>query len=278
MTGCCRAAACRRWSARRPGQRVLRGPGRARVRPLGIWAHRADPRRGLSRRVFDIIVKLPLSPRAGEVRRPVARPRQFRAFLWAGPAALFDLPWIPFYLLSVSRSTGCWRRGPDRRGDPQHLTWLGERATLRDGRAYGLTTAERWWSGRARPAAMPRCCCAMGMTTTVGKIWAARNAASRIAGAQGSDASASIPRPGRSSKVLRFLSVGRPGARRRADHPGTRHGRLIIAAFDPGGARARRRWNWRSPTGAASRNRTPGVRGGWTAPARSRTRAPTRRG
>ena len=52
----------------------------------------------LDRRVYDLIVKLPL--RAGvRLSEPARDLEQVRLFMaGGGPAALFDLPWLPFYL------------------------------------------------------------------------------------------------------------------------------------------------------------------------------------
>ncbi|HEX8165981.1 MAG TPA: type I secretion system permease/ATPase [Beijerinckiaceae bacterium] len=54
----------------------------------------------LNRRVFDLLVRLPLKTRTvGDGLQPVRDLDQVRAFLSSlGPAALFDLPWMPLYL------------------------------------------------------------------------------------------------------------------------------------------------------------------------------------
>jgi PrtD family type I secretion system ABC transporter len=54
----------------------------------------------LNRRVFDLLVRLPLKTRtAGDGLQPVRDLDQVRAFLSSlGPTALFDLPWMPLYL------------------------------------------------------------------------------------------------------------------------------------------------------------------------------------
>jgi len=54
----------------------------------------------LSTRVYSVIAKLPLQARGqGDGLQPIRDLDQIRSFLSSGgPAALFDLPWIPFYL------------------------------------------------------------------------------------------------------------------------------------------------------------------------------------
>jgi PrtD family type I secretion system ABC transporter len=71
---------------------AIRGRILARI---GIWLdHR------LNRKVFDAIVSLPLMLRAkSSGQQPVRDLDQVRGFLAGpGPSALFDLPWMPFYL------------------------------------------------------------------------------------------------------------------------------------------------------------------------------------
>lgn len=54
----------------------------------------------LSKRVYDVLVRAPLRTRSGgEGLQPLRDLDQIRAFLSSGgPTALFDLPWLPFYL------------------------------------------------------------------------------------------------------------------------------------------------------------------------------------
>ena len=54
----------------------------------------------LNRRVFDLLVRLPLKTRtAGDGLQPVRDLDQVRGFLSSlGPTALFDLPWMPLYI------------------------------------------------------------------------------------------------------------------------------------------------------------------------------------
>src|SRR5262245_32548778 len=55
----------------------------------------------LSSRVYDIVVQLPLRTRGpGDGLAPLRDLDQIRSFLvTTGPLALFDLPWMPFYLI-----------------------------------------------------------------------------------------------------------------------------------------------------------------------------------
>ncbi|WP_139862093.1 type I secretion system permease/ATPase [Bradyrhizobium ivorense] len=71
---------------------ILRG--RILVR-IGEWLDRA-----FSARVYDIVARWPLRARtSGDGLQPVRDLDQVRSYLSGlGPTALFDLPWIPFYL------------------------------------------------------------------------------------------------------------------------------------------------------------------------------------
>ncbi len=70
---------------------AIRGRILARI---GMWLdHR------LNRKVFDALVVLPLKFRGQATGQPVRDLDQVRGFLAGpGPSALFDLPWMPFYL------------------------------------------------------------------------------------------------------------------------------------------------------------------------------------
>jgi ATP-binding cassette subfamily C protein len=54
----------------------------------------------LSRRVYDVVMRLPLKTRgSGDGLQPIRDLDQIRSFLSsAGPSALFDLPWMPLYV------------------------------------------------------------------------------------------------------------------------------------------------------------------------------------
>lgn len=71
---------------------VIRGRVLARI---GLWLDE-----NLSQRVYDILVRGPLKTRgSGDGLQPLRDLDQVRAFLSSlGPTALFDLPWMPFYL------------------------------------------------------------------------------------------------------------------------------------------------------------------------------------
>src|SRR6476469_7010966 len=62
---------------------------------VGSWVDQV-----LSGRVYDMIARLPLKARTGgDGLQPLRDLDQLRTFLSGlGPTALFDLPWIPFYL------------------------------------------------------------------------------------------------------------------------------------------------------------------------------------
>ena len=68
--------------------------GRVLIR-IGEWLDRA-----FSARAYDIVARLPLRARSsGDGLQPVHDLDQVRKYLSGlGPTALFDLPWIPFYL------------------------------------------------------------------------------------------------------------------------------------------------------------------------------------
>src|SRR5262249_16343397 len=52
----------------------------------------------LSPRIFDLIVQLPLRSKPGQAQ-PIRDIEAVRSFLSGnGPTALFDMPWVPFYL------------------------------------------------------------------------------------------------------------------------------------------------------------------------------------
>ena len=53
----------------------------------------------ISPRIFDLIVQLPLRAKSGAEAQPVRDIETVRSFIsGTGPTALFDLPWMPFYL------------------------------------------------------------------------------------------------------------------------------------------------------------------------------------
>jgi len=71
---------------------TLRGRVLARI---GTALHEA-----LAPRVFDLTVRAPLRGEARDAGQPLRDLDQIRAFLaGAGPGAILDLPWMPFYLL-----------------------------------------------------------------------------------------------------------------------------------------------------------------------------------
>ncbi len=102
MTACCRAAACRPWSAwsilagglyiAQGGLDLIRG------RILGRIGTSLDE--AINARVFETVVRLPLMVGGrNEGLQPLRDLDNVRSFLGSmGPGAFFDLPWLPFYL------------------------------------------------------------------------------------------------------------------------------------------------------------------------------------
>ena len=72
----------------------------------------------LAARVFGLVVRLPLlGSKPGDGLLPLRDLDQIRAFLsGAGPAALFDLPWMPLYLVHLLPVPPSDRRRRARRG------------------------------------------------------------------------------------------------------------------------------------------------------------------
>ena len=123
MTGCCRAAACRPWSAWSSSpaasicaQGVL---DLIRGRILGRIGTALDE--ALNDRVFDTIVRLPLLVGSrNDGLQPLRDLDNVRSFLGGmGPSAFFDLPWLPLYL-AICFAFHCHdrRHGAGRRGHP----------------------------------------------------------------------------------------------------------------------------------------------------------------
>src|SRR3954467_415502 len=166
----------------------------------------------LSARVYDIVVQLPLRSRMpGDGLAPLRDFDQVRSFLvGTGPLALFDLPWMPFYificflfhpwigvaaligaliLTSMTLFSEFMTRKPSRAS----MTHVGQR--------NGLAEASR------RNAEVIR---AMGMAPRLAKVWGEANTKYLTAQQQTSDvaggarAGSKGVRLGAVSKVLRF--------------------------------------------------------------------------
>ena len=82
-------------------------PGRARPDPRphpGADRHPLDE--ALSARVYDTVVRLPLKVgNRNDGLQPLRDLDNVRSFLSGGPGALFDLPWLPLYLVICFCST-----------------------------------------------------------------------------------------------------------------------------------------------------------------------------
>ena len=77
----------------------------------------------MSTRVYDAIVRLPLKLGSkGEGAQPIRDLDTVRGFLSGiGPVALFDLPWMPVYLvICFVFHTYIGLTALDRRGHPRH--------------------------------------------------------------------------------------------------------------------------------------------------------------
>jgi ATP-binding cassette subfamily C protein len=157
----------------------------------------------LSARVYDIVVQLPLRTKAqGDGLAPLRDLDQIRAFLVStGPSALFDLPWMPFYLLicflfhpwigvaalvgalilsSLTLMSEFMTRGPSRLAGTQ----VGARNALAE-------------AGRRNAEVLQ----AMGMAPRMGKIWGEANTKYLASHQKTSDIAGGL---GATSKVLRF--------------------------------------------------------------------------
>ena len=158
----------------------------------------------LSARVYDIVVQLPLRTRAqGDGLAPLRDLDQIRAFLvTTGPLALFDLPWMPIYVLI------CFLFHP----------WIGFAALIGAAILTSLTLMSEFLTRKpARMAAMhvgarnslaeagrrnAEVLRAMGMAPRMGKIWGEANIKYLASHQQTSDSAGGL---GAVSKVLRFV-------------------------------------------------------------------------
>ena len=158
----------------------------------------------LSAKVYDIVVQMPLRAKAqGDGLAPLRDLDQIRSFLvTAGPLALFDLPWMPFYIIicflfhpwigvaaligaliltSLTLMSEFMTRGPSRTA-MQH-------SSVRNGLAE---------ASRRNAEALH----AMGMAPRLGKMWGEANGKYLASTQQTSDVAGGL---GAVSKVLRFL-------------------------------------------------------------------------
>jgi ATP-binding cassette subfamily C protein len=158
----------------------------------------------LSAKVYDLVVTLPLKTRGqGDGLAPLRDLDQIRAFLVStGPSALFDLPWMPIYLL-ICFLFHPWIGVVALVGAVilTSLTLMSEFLTRRPARMASLHVGARnslAEAGRRNAEVLQ----AMGMTPRMGKIWGEANAKYLASHQQTSDAAGGL---GAVSKVLRFV-------------------------------------------------------------------------
>jgi ATP-binding cassette subfamily C protein len=158
----------------------------------------------LSTRVYDIVVNLPLRTKAqGDGLAPIRDLDQIRSFLvTTGPLAMFDLPWMPIYVLI------CFLFHP----------WIGVAALIGAAVLTSLTLASEFMTRRpSRLAAMnvgarnalaeagkrnAEVLRAMGMAPRMASLWVDANQKYLDSQRQTSDVAGGL---GAASKVLRFI-------------------------------------------------------------------------
>src|SRR2546430_13172075 len=157
----------------------------------------------LSGRVYDLVVQLPLrSKTPGDGLAPLRDLDQIRSFLvTTGPLALFDLPWMPIYVLicflfhpwiGIAALVGATIL--------TSLTLMSEFMTRKPSRmtmAHVGTRNGLAEAGRRNAEVLQ----AMGMTPRMGKIWGEANTKYLLSQQQTSDVAGGL---GAVSKVLRF--------------------------------------------------------------------------
>ena len=193
----------------------------------------------LSSRVYDIVVQLPLRTRAqGDGLAPLRDLDQIRSFLvTTGPLALFDLPWMPIYVLicflfhpwiGVAALIGALIL--------TSLTLISEFTTRRPARMAAMHVGARNGLAEAgrRNAEVLR---AMGMAPRMGKIWGEANSKYLASHQQTSDVGR---RPRRGIEGAPFRpAVGRARPRRLSGDPAAGDRRHHYRELDHRGARAR---------------------------------------
>ena len=172
--------------------------GRALVR-IGATLDEA-----LSGRIYDMIVRLPLKARwSGDGLQPLRDFDQVRSYLSGlGPTALFDLPWIPFYLgicflfhplIGLTALVGALIL--------MTLTLVAEVLSRAPARQTAVQAAARNTLADAsrRNAEVV---CAMGMASRLGTLWGETNASCRASQRRAADIAGGL---GSVSKVLRMM-------------------------------------------------------------------------
>jgi ATP-binding cassette subfamily C protein len=158
----------------------------------------------VSRRVFDVIVTLPLMTRQeSDGLQPLRDLDQLRSFLSSnGPAALFDLPWIPVYLAI------CFLFHPAI-GATATLgalvliglaiaTEMATREPIKSATQHVVSRNSLAEAGRRNAEALR----AMGMASRIRNIWGRSNDAYLASQARASDVASGL---GAASRVLRLM-------------------------------------------------------------------------
>jgi ATP-binding cassette subfamily C protein len=158
----------------------------------------------LSGRVYETIVRLPLKAgNRGDSLQPLRDLDSVRSFLSGmGPAALFDLPWIPIYLIicflfhpyiGLAALIGAMILAA--------LTWLTETMTrdkTREATMHAVTRNSLADASRRNAEVLT----AMGMTGRIGALWSDANAKYQASQRDTTDVGGGI---GSISKVLRMM-------------------------------------------------------------------------
>lgn len=158
----------------------------------------------LNRRVFDTVARLPLTALGrGEGLQPLRDLDSVRAFLsGSGPSALFDLPWLPFYLaICFAFHTLIGLTALAGAVILVVLTILTEaltRAPLRNATGQAVRRSDLAAAARRNAEVLV----AMGMTGRLAERWASANAAYLAANQRASDVAGSL---GAVAKVLRMM-------------------------------------------------------------------------
>ena len=171
--------------------------GRLLVR-IGAWIDEA-----LSLRTYDVLTRLPLKVGDGGGLQPLYDLDRLRAFLSSiGPTALFDLPWMPLYLV-ICFAFHFWIGATALicAGIMIGLTLLTERLThepVRAATGHGAKRMALAETSRRNAEVLQ----AMGMTENVGALWSEANARYMAAQHSASDVAAGL---GAVSRVFRLI-------------------------------------------------------------------------
>ncbi|WP_240540106.1 type I secretion system permease/ATPase [Salinarimonas soli] len=158
----------------------------------------------LGRRAFEVLVRLPLrGKRPGESQQPVRELDQVRGFLSGlGPTALFDLPWMPLYLL-ICFGFHFWI-GVTALGGAillVSLTLATEFLTRKPAEAATVAAVQRHTmaEGARRNAEVVQ---AMGMAPRLAAAWSNANDEHRLSQQRAADVAGGL---GAISKILRMV-------------------------------------------------------------------------